>query len=113
MVRDGFDPELDELRSIRSDAGAWLANYQAKVATEVGLPKLKVGFNKVFGYYIEVGKANAAKMPEAFVRKQTLVNAERFISPELKEYEDKVLGAEERIRSRERGIFDTPSRRNR
>jgi DNA mismatch repair protein MutS len=107
MIRDGVDAELDELRAIRSGAGDWLANYQAQEARALGLKTLKVGYNKVFGYFIELGKQYADKVPASYVRKQTLVNAERYITSELKEYEDKVLGAEERIRSRERLLFET------
>ena len=106
MIRDGVDAELDELRGIRSGAGEWLATYQAQQAQELGLKTLKVGYNKVFGYFIELGKQYADKVPASYVRKQTLVNAERYITSELKEYEDKVLGAEERIRSRERLLFE-------
>ena len=105
LIRDGFDPELDELRSIRSDASAWLAAYQAREAQACGLPKLKVGYNSVFGYYLELPKVASEKAPAHFIRKQTLVNAERYITPELKEYEDKALGAEDRIRARELAIF--------
>jgi len=99
LLRDGVDPELDELRQIKADAGAWLAEYQAREAAACGLPKLKVGFNNVFGYYIELSRAYADKVPPHFVRKQTLVGTERYITPELKEYEDKALGAEDRIRA--------------
>ena len=105
LIRDGFDPELDELRSIRSDASAWLAAYQAREAQACGLPKLKVGYNSVFGYYLELPKVASEKAPAHFIRKQTLVNAERYITPELKEYEDKALGAEDRIRAREVALF--------
>ena len=105
LVRDGVDPELDELRAIRTDASAWLAAYQAREATACGLPKLKVGYNQVFGYYLELPKSAAERVPPHFIRKQTLVNAERYITPELKEYEDKALGAEDRIRARELSLF--------
>ena len=105
LVRDGVDPELDELRSIRSDANVWLAAYQSREAQACGLPKLKVGYNQVFGYYLELPKSAAEKVPTHFIRKQTLVNAERYITPELKEYEDKALGAEDRIRARELQLF--------
>ncbi len=105
MVRDGADAELDGLRAIRTDAGEWLASYQRREAEACGLAKLKVGYNKVFGYYIEISKANGEKVPPHFVRKQTLVGAERYITPELKEYEDKALGAEDRIRARELALF--------
>ena len=105
MVRDGVDSELDELRAIKADASAWLAAYQVREAEACGLPKLKVGYNKVFGYFIELSKAHAEKVPAHFIRKQTLVNAERYITPELKDYEDKALGAEDRIRSTEMRIL--------
>ncbi len=105
LVREGVDPELDELRAIRSDASAWLAAYQAREAQACGLPKLKVGYNQVFGYYLELPKSAAERVPPHFIRKQTLVNAERYITPELKEYEDKALGAEDRIRTRELALF--------
>lgn len=105
MVRSGIDTELDELRSIKQDANSWLAAYQARESEQCRIPKIKVGYNKVFGYYIEVGKAHSANVPDYFIRKQTLVNAERYITPELKEYEEKALSAEDRIRSREAALF--------
>jgi DNA mismatch repair protein MutS len=105
LVRDGIDAELDELRVLNRDASAWLADYQAREASACGLPKLKVGYNNVFGYYIELPKSAAERVPPHFVRKQTLVNAERYITPELKEHEDKVLHAEERSRARELALF--------
>ncbi len=105
MIREGIDAEIDELRSLKQDAGTWLANYQAVEAERSGIPRIKVGYNKVFGYYLEVSRAHADKVPDNFVRKQTLVNAERYITPELKEYEDRALGAEDRIRAREYELF--------
>ncbi len=105
LIRDGFDAELDELRAIRTDASAWLAAYQTREAQACGLPRLKVGYNSVFGYYLELPKVASEKAPGHFIRKQTLVNAERYITPELKEYEDKALGAEDRIRARESLLF--------
>jgi DNA mismatch repair protein MutS len=105
MVRAGFDHELDALRAIKDDASAWLAAYQSREAEACGLPRLKVGYNKVFGYYIEISKANGDKVPAHFIRKQTLVGAERYITPELKDYEDRALGAEDRIRTAELAIF--------
>ncbi len=105
LVRDGVDAELDELRGIRKDASSWLADYQAREAGRCGLPRLKVGYNKVFGYYIEVSKAKGEQVPAHFIRKQTLVGAERYITQELKEYEEKALGAEDRIRTRELQLF--------
>ncbi len=105
LVRDGVDPRLDELRTIRRDASAWLAAYQTREAEACGLKQLKVGYNQVFGYYLELPKSAAEKVPGHFIRKQTLVNAERYITPELKDYEDKALGAEDRIRQVESGLF--------
>ncbi len=105
MVRAGVDADLDALRAIKDDASAWLAAYQAREAAACGLPRLKVGYNKVFGYYIEISKANGDKVPAHFIRKQTLVGAERYITPELKDYEDRALGAEDRIRAAELTIF--------
>jgi DNA mismatch repair protein MutS len=107
LVRDGVDPELDRLRAIRRDANVWLADYQAREAAACGLKQIKVGYNKIFGYYIELSRANGDKAPAHFVRKQTLVGAERYITPELKEYEDQALGAEERINALELARFTT------
>ncbi|GAB4544918.1 MAG: DNA mismatch repair protein MutS [Phycisphaerales bacterium] len=105
LIRDGVDLELDEARGLQRDAGAWLAEYQARLTQEHELPSLKVGYNKVFGYYIELPSAQARRAPDVFTRKQTLKNAERYITPELKEYEDKVLRAGERAVSREVALF--------
>jgi DNA mismatch repair protein MutS len=105
LVRDGVDAELDRLRAIRRDAGEWLAQYQAREAAACGLKQIKVGYNKVFGYYIELSRAHGDKVPPHFVRKQTLVGAERYITPELKDYEDQALGAEERINALELAHF--------
>jgi len=106
LIRDGVDEELDAARALERDAGAWLAQYQSKLVDEHGLPGLKVGYNKVFGYYIELPKAQAQRAPDTLTRKQTLKNAERFITPELKAFEDKVLGAGQRAVERERALFD-------
>jgi DNA mismatch repair protein MutS len=105
LVRDGVDADLDALRAIRRDAGSWLAEYQLREAERCGMTRLKVGYNKVFGYYIEVSKAKGEQVPAHFIRKQTLIGAERYITQELKEYEDKALGAEDRIRARELELF--------
>lgn len=105
--REGFHPPLDELMAIDRGGKQWLADYQATIRQTTGIKTLKVHFNKVFGYYIEVSKGQAHLMPETFQRRQTLVNAERFISPELKEYENKVLSAEERIQALESSLFQT------
>jgi DNA mismatch repair protein MutS len=103
--RDGYCKELDELYEISRDAKSWLSRYQSELREATGIKTLKVGFNKMFGYFIEVSKGQAEKMPERFQRRQTLVNAERFITPELKDYENKVMHAEERIASIENGLF--------
>lgn len=105
MMRDGYNQELDELRSISKDNKTWMANFEAQVKEETGIKTLKVGFNKVFGYYIEVSKGQADNVPDYFVRKQTLVNAERYIVPQLKEFENKILGAKERIEELEYYLF--------
>lgn len=105
VFREGYCRELDELREISRDSKAWLARYQQQLRETTGIKTLKIGFTKMFGYYIEVSKGQADKMPEGFERRQTLVNAERFITRELKEYENKVFHAEERISSIENELF--------
>jgi DNA mismatch repair protein MutS len=97
MIRDGYDEELDELRTLRREGKGFIARLQEEERIRTGIPNLKVAYNRVFGYYIEITKSYADKTPESYIRKQTLTNAERFITPELKEYEAKVLNAEERI----------------
>ncbi|MEO1512808.1 MAG: DNA mismatch repair protein MutS, partial [Planctomycetota bacterium] len=105
LIRDGVDAELDEARALQRDAGEWLADYQARLDEAHDLPGMKVGFNKVFGYYIELPAAQARRAPDAFTRKQTLKNAERYITPELKTFEEKVSTAEARALARERELF--------
>ena len=105
MIRTGFDPELDELLEIGSKNKSWIANFQVAEQERTGIPNLKIGFNKVFGYYIEITHANTTRVPTEYVRKQTLKNAERYITSELKEYEERVLGAEEKIKDREHEHF--------
>jgi DNA mismatch repair protein MutS len=105
VIKDGYDQELDDLRSVRDGARDFIASLQAREREATGIGSLKVGFNKVFGYYLEVTKANLSKVPEDYVRKQTLANAERFFTPELKEWEEKVFGAEDRIQSLETELF--------
>jgi len=107
MIRDGVSDELDELRTISKGGQQWIANFQAEESTRTGIPTLKIGFNKVFGYYIEVTHLHREKVPEHYHRKQTLKNAERYTTPELKEYEHKVLGADERARQLEYELFTT------
>lgn len=105
VLREGFNKELDELRTIATGGKEWLAQYQEEQRKATGIEKLRIKFNRVFGYFIEVSKAQAQNMPETYERRQTLVNAERFITPELKEYEEKVLTAEEKILSIEQKLF--------
>jgi DNA mismatch repair protein MutS len=105
LIREGFDAELDQIRAIARGGKEWIARFQAQEITRTGIGSLKVGFNKVFGYYIEITHAHAAKIPADYQRKQTLKNAERYITPELKEYEEKVLSAEDKIHQREYDLF--------
>lgn len=105
IIREGYHPELDELRGLSRDGKAWIARLEARERQRTGIQSLKVGYNQVFGYYIEVTKANLHLVPSDYIRKQTLTNAERFVTPELKEYESKVLGAEERIKGLEYDLF--------
>ncbi|MGE5553158.1 MAG: DNA mismatch repair protein MutS [Betaproteobacteria bacterium] len=106
LIRPGYSPELDELRKAAAGGKDWIAGLEAREREVTGIKSLKVGFNKVFGYYLEVTKPNLPQVPEGrYERKQTLVNAERFVTPELKEYEALVLGAEERITELEYDLF--------
>ena len=105
MIRSGFDAKLDELRELARGGKAWIAKYQAAEMERTGIPNLKVGFNKVFGYYLEVTAAHWSKVPDDYIRKQTLKNQERYITPELKEYEDKVLRAEDESKLLEADLF--------
>ena len=105
LVRDGYNAELDQLRQAATEGRQWLAEYQAGQQELTGIKTLKVRHNKVFGYYLEVSKAQLANVPDHYTRKQTLVNAERFITPELKEYETKILGAHGRAVDLEYELF--------
>ncbi|MCX2727618.1 DNA mismatch repair protein MutS [Thermomicrobium sp. 4228-Ro] len=105
VIRPGFAPELDELRSRAHAAREWIASLEQRERERTGIRSLKVGYNKVFGYYIEVSNANRHLVPEDYQRKQTLVGAERYITPELKEYEQLVLHAEERIAALESEVY--------
>lgn len=105
LIRDGFDPNLDELRSATRDGKDWLAKLQQDEIERTGIPSLKVRFNSVFGYFIEITKSNLDKVPAEYIRKQTIANGERFITPALKEMEGKILGAEERSTKLEYEIF--------
>ena len=105
LIRDGYNEELDELREITGQGKDWIASLQRQEREKTGITSLKIGFNKVFGYYIEVTKANLQFVPEHYNRKQTLVNAERFITDDLKDWELKILNAQERIGSLEYELF--------
>ncbi|MBI5754428.1 DNA mismatch repair protein MutS [Candidatus Peregrinibacteria bacterium] len=105
MIKKGFNTELDELLGISTEGKGFIADLQKREIERTGINSLKVRFNNVFGYYIEISKANLASVPSDYIRKQTMVNAERFITPELKEYEDKVLNAEARIKELEYELF--------
>jgi DNA mismatch repair protein MutS len=105
VIRPGADPEIDELRHLRDHGKQALAAIQQRERERTGIPSLKVSYNKVFGYYIEVTRANQAAVPADYERRQTLSNAERYVTPELKEYEAKVLGAQDRIASLEGELF--------
>ncbi|MFQ5742881.1 MAG: DNA mismatch repair protein MutS [Acidobacteriota bacterium] len=105
IIREGFNDELDHLRRARREGKQFIAGLQSRERQRTGIGSLKVGFNKVFGYYIEVSKPNLPKVPEEYTRKQTLTNAERFVTPELKEFEETVLTAEEKIGAMECQLF--------
>lgn len=105
VIRAGYSSELDELRGVRDGAVKFIADLQARERERTGIASLKVGYNRVFGYYVEVSKANQDKVPEDYQRRQTLTNAERYVTPELKEWESKVLSAEERIAEVEETLY--------
>ncbi|MBS3824749.1 MAG: DNA mismatch repair protein MutS [Wenzhouxiangellaceae bacterium] len=106
VIRDGYDEELDELRSLSSNADDFLQKYEAAERERTGISTLKVGYNRVHGYYIEIGKARAGDVPDEYTRRQTLKNAERFITEELKAHEDKVLSARERSLTLEKALYE-------
>ncbi|GIT83844.1 MULTISPECIES: DNA mismatch repair protein MutS [Acinetobacter] len=106
VIAEGFDSELDELRKIRDHAGQFLIDLEVKERQESGIPTLKIGYNRVSGYYIELTRAQAEQAPEHYIRRQTLKNAERYITPELKSFEDKVLSSESRALAREKMLFE-------
>ncbi len=106
VIRDGVDGPLDEARRLQRDAVSWLARYQKTLAERTGIGSLKVGYNKVFGYYIEITHVHAARIPAEFSRKQTLKNAERYITAELREFEEKVTRASAEALDRERALFE-------
>jgi DNA mismatch repair protein MutS len=105
FIRAGYRADLDELRELTAGGKQWMAEYQAAECQRTGIPNIKVGFNSVFGYYLEITHAHRDKIPADYIRKQTIKNAERYITPELKEYEEKVLTAEERSKELELDIF--------
>jgi DNA mismatch repair protein MutS len=105
LIRAGWSADLDELRALSRSGKDWIAGYQATEAERTGIPTLKVGFNRVFGYYIEVTKQHLARVPAEYVRRQTLANGERFVTEALRTYEEKVLGAEERAKDLEHRLF--------
>ena len=107
MIKSGFNAELDELRQIAYSGKDYLLQVQQRESEVTGIPSLKVGYNNVFGYYIEVRNAHKDKVPAEWIRKQTLVNAERYITEELKEYEEKILGAEDKILVLEQQLYDS------
>ena len=106
VIADGYDSELDELRSLNQNAGDFLVRYEEQERERTGIQTLKVGFNRVHGYYIEIGKVHADKVPTEYSRRQTLKNAERYITEELKTFEDKVLSARERALAREKALYE-------
>jgi DNA mismatch repair protein MutS len=105
-IRDGIDPELDDLRAISRSGKQRIAEMEQAERTRTGIGSLKIRYNRVFGYYIEVSKSNLASVPDDYQRKQTIAGGERFVTPALKDYEEKVLGADEKILEREIAIFD-------
>ncbi|MDD6778233.1 MAG: DNA mismatch repair protein MutS [Bacteroidales bacterium] len=105
VIRNGVNAELDDLRSLSSSSKDYLMKIQQRESEITGIPSLKIGYNNVFGYYIEVRNTHRSKVPQEWIRKQTLVNAERYVTQELKDYEEKILGAEERILALEQQLF--------
>lgn len=105
VVREGFDAELDKMRSASSEARGFIANLEREERQKTGIKSLRVGYNKVFGYYVEVSRSHLSQVPDAYIRKQTLVNGERFVTPELKEFEALILGAQEKVEELELAIY--------
>ncbi|MFW6163492.1 MAG: DNA mismatch repair protein MutS [Planctomycetota bacterium] len=105
IIAPGYHAELDELRSVATDGKSWIARLQATEVERTGIDSLKIGYNKVFGYYIEVTNPHADKVPDHYIRKQTLKNAERYVTPELKEQEQRILGADEKAKELEYDLF--------
>lgn len=105
IIKDGYNSEVDELRNIAKKGKDFLSELEQKERQKTGISSLKVGYNKIYGFYIEVTKPNLYMVPENYIRKQTLVGSERFVTSELKEYESKILGAEERLKNLEYELF--------
>ncbi|HWI54462.1 MAG TPA: DNA mismatch repair protein MutS [Desulfobacteria bacterium] len=105
LIKPGYNEEVDRLRTASREGKSWIASLEAKEKERTGIKSLKIGYNKVFGYYIEVTRANLSGVPDNYMRKQTLSNAERFITPELKEYENLIIGAEDRLNQIEYDLF--------
>ena len=105
FIRASYRPELDALRDLGAGGKQWIARYQSEEVERTGIPNLKVGFNKVFGYYLEITNSHGHKIPESYIRKQTVKNAERYVTPELKEYEEKILSADEKSKELEYQLF--------
>ncbi|NIB39693.1 DNA mismatch repair protein MutS [Pseudomaricurvus alkylphenolicus] len=106
VIAEGYDSELDELRNISTNAGQFLVDLETREREKTGISTLKVGYNRVHGYYIEISRAQSEQAPTEYIRRQTLKNAERFITPELKEFEDKALSAKSRALAREKALYD-------
>jgi DNA mismatch repair protein MutS len=106
LIRDGVDQELDDLRKIAFSGKDFLVQIQQREIENTGISSLKIAYNKVFGYYLEVTNSHKDKVPSGWIRKQTLVNAERYITEELKQYEEKILGAEDQIHIIEQRLFN-------
>jgi DNA mismatch repair protein MutS len=106
VIANGYDAELDELRGLSENAGAYLVQLETRERERTGIATLKVGYNRVHGYFIEIGKAQKAEVPADYIRRQTLKNAERYITPELKEFEDKALSAKSRALGREKALYE-------
>ncbi len=111
VIKEGFNEEIDKLRTAMRDGKKWLADIEAEEREKTGISKLKVGYNKVFGYYIEVTKSNIKEVPDYYIRRQTLANCERYITPKLKELENEILGASEKIASLEAYVFEDVRKR--
>ncbi len=111
VINAGFDGELDELRALRDNAGQFLVELEARERARTGIANLRVEYNRVHGFYIEVTNGQSDKVPDDYRRRQTLKNAERYITPELKAFEDRSLSAQERARSREKELFDSAGTR--